>query len=305
MSRLSLPGFLVILIIIAFGCKKDPVVFENNEIPPYDEVPTIKVQNYVNRLFIDILGREPVDIEMDAEVLVLEANDLSFPTRELLIEKLMFNTDFVEGDISYNHAYYHKVYEDTKARMIEGASDGLINETLNIYRFAAISDSLDGNLEGYERNMAEVNKLQVIIDSREEYRLSEIPQDEMYRRMMNNAIYDEINMNSFNFINATFNDLYYRFPTTAEFDNAFEIIEFNNAAVIFGEVAQNKGEYLQVLTSTDEYFEGLITWAYLSLLAREPSSLEVFETIDLLSVNEDFQSVQKLIMKGDEYAGFD
>lgn len=302
----SLLFLISALLITVVSCKKDdPVVFTDNDVPPYSEIPTIRVQNYVNRLYIDCLGREPIDVEMDADVAYLEENALSMESRDELLDKLMFDQSWVAGDSSYNYAYFFKIYEDTKARLIEGSSDGFIQSEYNLYYGQAIADSINGNFLEYQRNLAEANKLAAVMDSREQYRLSEITIDEVYSRMMNNSIYDQINMNTFNFVNASFDDLFYRFPTTAEFDNAYTIIEFNAPATILGSVASNKEEYLTVLTTSDEYEEGLIRWVYLSLLAREPSSAEVFDLMQNLSLTYNVQEVQKQIMKTDEYAGFD
>lgn len=287
------------------SCKKDEeTVFENNTIPDYDEVPTILVQNYVNRLFIDLIGREPVDVEMDNEVAFLEENNLSADARQTLIDKLMFDEAFIEGDSSYNHAYYQRIYESAKARMIEGASEGSILEDYNILFGQAYADSVNGNFTSYELNKTAYEKLQAVMDSRIELREGEITIDEMFRRLIDNQIYDQINMNSFNFVNATFDDLFYRFPTTEEFDNAYQIIDANQAGVIFGQVAQNKAEYLEILTTTSEYFEGMIHWAFISLLAREPSSNEVFTLIGNFQNDLNFPAVQRSILITDEYAGF-
>ena len=127
----------------------------------------------------------------------------------------------------------------------------------------------------------------------------------MFRRLIFNSIYDQINMNSFNFVNASFDDLFYRFPTQAEFDNAYDVIEFNQPAMIFGEVVQNKTEYLNVLTASPEYSEGMVIWAYNSLVARDPSPQEVFEASGDFSSTMNFQSIQRGILISDEYAGFD
>ena len=62
--------------------------------------------------------------------------------------------------------------------------------------------------------------------SQYQLRTESIEIDEVTQRMLYNAVYDEINMNSFNFINATFDDLFFRFPTQAEFDDAYEVVEF-------------------------------------------------------------------------------
>lgn len=303
-SNLLLSG-LIAVILLLLSCKKETTVFEDNDIPPYDGIATLLVQNYVNRTYIDLLGREPLDLEMDGDVAFLEENDLDFNSRAILVDRLMMNTDPLEGDSSYNHAYHHKIYEDTKARLLEGASDGYIQNAYNIIYFGAIADSINGNLEAYQAGLIEAQKVQDVMDSKQDYRLGLITIDEMYRRMLYNNIYDFINMNSFNFVNATFDDLFYRFPTISEFEDAFQVIEFNQPATIFGQVIQNKIEYLEVLTTIDEYEEGMIRWVYLSLLAREPNSLEVFELMAPFQASYDLQEVQKAVIISDEYAGFD
>ena len=112
----------------------------------------------------------------------------------------MFNQAFVEGDSSYNYAYFFKIYEDTKARLIEGASDDFLNQQYGLIYGQAIADSINGDLVGYQAKLIEAGKVLAVLTSREEYRNNEITIDEMYARMMNNALYDQINMNSFSFI---------------------------------------------------------------------------------------------------------
>ncbi|MFT4777936.1 MAG: hypothetical protein ACJAU0_002656 [Flavobacteriales bacterium] len=293
------------LILALTSCKKDEeTVFENNTIPDYNEVPTILVQNYVNRLFIDLIGREPVDVEMDNEVGYLEENDLSEAARQTLVDKLMYDETFLAGDSSYNFAYFQRIYDSAKARMIDGASENIILESYNLAFGQAYSDSVNGNFTSYEINKTVYEKLRAVLDSKEELRTQEITIDEMFRRLINNSIYDQINMNSFNFVNASFDDLFYRYPTASEFDNAYQIIDANQAGLLFGQVAQNKAEYVQILTTTTEYHEGMINWAYLSLLSREPSSNEVFTVIGDFQNDLTFSAVQRSILIKDEYAGF-
>lgn len=296
--------FCLIAIVIFASCKKEEVVFEDNNIPDYDGIPTLLVQNYVNRLFIDLVGREPLDTEMTAEVAALESAGLSFSARTELANRLIYSTNYLPGDSSYNYAYHVKLYENAKARMLEGASDAYIYSEYGIFRNAAITDSAGGNFTGYELNMAQANRLLDIVASREELRSGEIEIDEMFRRMMYNSIYDQINMNSFNFVNATFNDLYFRFPTESEFENAYNIIEFNQPAELFGSIIQNKTEYLEVMTQDQEYYEGMIQWAYQSLLSRDAQTSEVYQLSGAFMLDKDFQAVQLKILISDEYAGF-
>lgn len=304
-ARVYLLLIVVSIVSALASCKKEEVVFEDNTIPPYSEIPTVVVQNYVNRLFIDLIGREPLDSEMELEVSLLEEANLSTESRVNLVNQLMFDTAPLPGDSSYTFAYHVKLYDDLKARFLEGASEDVLNFEYGIFRGQAISDSINGNFSAYTLNMQEANRIALVQSSRSELQNGEILIDEMVKRMLINSIYDQINMNSFNFINATYNDLFFRFPTASELDLAYNVIEFNQAATIYGSLAQTKTDYVDILISNGEFDEGMIIWAYESLLARTPSSNEVFDQVIPFSNNYNFKEVQRTILISDEYAGFD
>ena len=304
-ARVYLLLIVVSIVSALASCKKEEVVFEDNTIPPYSEIPTVVVQNYVNRLFIDLIGREPLDSEMELEVSLLEEANLSSESRVNLVNQLMFDTAPLPGDSSYTFAYHVKLYDDLKARFLEGASEDVLNFEYGIFRGQAISDSINGNFSAYTLNMQEANRIALVQSSRSELQNGEILIDEMVKRMLINSIYDQINMNSFNFINATYNDLFFRFPTASELDLAYNVIEFNQAATIYGSLAQTKTDYVDILISNGEFDEGMIIWAYESLLARTPSSNEVFDQVIPFSNNYNFKEVQRTILISDEYAGFD
>lgn len=286
------------------GCKKEEIVFEDNDVPPYSGVSTVILNNYVNRLFIDIIGREPLNTEMAEEVTRLRQGELSDEVRGELVDKLMLSTEFIEGDSSYRQAYCIKLYENLKARFVEGASEGLLQQEYGMWRGNAILDSLNGDMTGYVLKMLQANRLEALMKSRLQWQNGLIAIDEMVRRMMFNAIYDEINMNAFNFVNASFDDLFFRFPTTPEFESAYTVVEFNEPALIFGTVAQNKAEYLQAMTHTGEFFEGMVIWVYQSLVSRSPASHEVYSLALPFRQTLDIGTVQRNILISDEYAGF-
>jgi len=291
-------------LVLLASCKKEPVVFEDNTIPEYAGVSTVVLNNYINRLYIDLIGREPLNAEMESDRNFLRTNNLNASSRTQLVDRLMFSTEFVDGDSSYRRAYVVKLYENLKARYIEGASEALLNERYGLFRGNAILDSLNGDMTSYAMNMAEALRLDSLMAGRISYQNDAISIAELARRMMFNAVYDDINMNAFNFINASFDDSFFRFPTQPEFDQAYQIVELNEPSVLFGMVAQNKLEYLQILTSTGEFYEGMVIWAYQSLLSRNPTSQEVFTAAETLENTLDFSAVQRTILISDEYAGF-
>jgi len=297
--------FMALFVIAALSsCKKEEqVVFEDNDIPDYSGVSTILVENYVNKVFIDLIGREPTDIEMNTEVAALENGDLSAASRTALCNKLMFSTTAVDGT-TYTDAYFRKLYDDQKARFINGVSEASLNEEYWTWRTIAYQDSLQGDFFTYEIIMLEANKVKALIDSRIELRDGLITIDEMCRRMMYNSVYDDINMGSFNFINASFDDCFERFPTESEYTLVYDAIESNLTGILFGQAVSNKPEYLDVLTHSTEFDEGLIRWAYTALLARDATSSEVYNRLSLFGTTKNIQAVQRYILISDEYAGF-
>ena len=122
--------------------------------------------------------------------------------------------------------------------------------------------------------------------------------------LLYNAVYDRINMNSFNFLRASFNDLFSRLPTQSEFDKGYDMIEYDQSEVLFGIPGQSKGDYIDILVNSKEFYEGIIRWLYQTLLAREPSTTEVFTHMSTFYLDRDVQKLQKYILRTDEYANF-
>ncbi len=289
---------------ILFSCQDPPqeIIVPDNNPTPYDGVPTIKVENYINRLYIDLLGREPLDEEMARDLASLRAGDLSQQARLSLVEKIQM--DETGGADSYKHIYYERLYGQQKARLMEGASDEYLFGEISRFRTEFIKDSLEGNIAGMAEWQARMDPLQKVLDSHIEHRNGLIPINEMVARMLNNQVYDQINMNTINFIMASFDNLFFRFPTQAEFDQSFPIIENNQSNIIFGQAASNKTEYISILTNSREFHEGMIRWAFITLMAREPSTEEIIAEMDHFFDGKDFQLVQRNILIKDEYANF-
>ena len=302
MKRLSVFLFSILLF---FGCSKDPELVPDNNAPYYSEVSDLLIENYVNRVYIDQIGREPFDTEMNSEVQTLKAADLSFEARDAMILKLQTSTDFIPGDGSYKQAYYNRLYEQGKARFLEAASNAEIGQVMGPIASGIINDSLNGNWEGLYVRYELLEKLQAVLDSEEKYMNGEMEIKDVCAAMVNNAVYDEINMNTFNFVNASFDNLFFRFPTEQEFYAGFNMIEYNQPANILGVPGQNKDDYVDILVNSREFYEGLIVWSYQTLLAREPSTAETNALMIDLYTDHDLQKVQRAIMITDEYAHFD
>ncbi len=299
----SFIGIMVLLLLNQ--CSKDSdILVDDNDAPYNDAVPTVVINNYVNRLFIDLLGREPLDTELATETEYLKARNLSVEARDTLVTKLQSDTSYIAGDSSYRHAYYWRMYENFKARCIDGASDADIQGQIGIYQFAATSDSLNGDSAGLDAARANILRTKQLLRVRTQYPNGQIHIGQCFARMANNFVFDEINMNTFNFVNATFDNLLYRYPTQVELLAGMQMIDDNTSQNIFGRNGQNKADYIEIFITSREFHEGCIMWAFQSLLARFPTTEEINSLMDDFYNTRNFQLVQKHILIGDEYANF-
>ena len=302
MSRVVL--YIVFVAITIIACKKDAVIIPNNNAPIYSEIPTILLENYVNRLYIDLIGREPLDDEMSSDVEFLRNNDVTLESRDSLIYKLQFETNFVPGDSSYKQAYFHRLYEMVKVRLIEGVSNGHIQTVMNTRYNRYVNDSLGGNMISAHENLIKYYRFKDIINSESDLYYNLIDIKEMHRRMINNPIYDNINMNTFNFVNAAFDNLLFRFPTQYEFNNSYAMIEDEQPYTVLGSSGTNKEDFINIICNTREFYEGIIHWTYLTLIARVPTTTETDFLMNDFYISCDFHKLQRHVMKTDEYAHF-
>jgi hypothetical protein len=299
-----LPLYASVSLFFASCTKTYNTLVDGNRPPNYGSIPTLKVDNYVNRLFIDFLGREATELERTEWVFALKRNGLAYSTRDSLIQILQWDSTYRPGDSSYRHAYSQRLYDVSKARFLEGASDPDIGQAIGSLQFGITVARLEGDSVRVQANLDAISNYSNVLISRQRYRLQEIGYSQMVACMVNNPIYDGINMNSFNYVIASFDDVLRRNPTQDEFTRAYQIIEKNEPQEIFGVWAANKNEYAQALTETDGFFESQIRWSYYLLVQREPLTKEVNQFLQSYIQSHRIEDVQRAIATTDEYAQF-
>ena len=191
-----------------------------------------------------------------------------------------------------------------KVRLLEGASNAYIGQDLENHYNSYVVDSINGNMLDANKKLLEYHKLNNVLIAELQYYNGIIEINEMHRRMIYNSVYDKINMNTFNYINATFDNLLFRYPTQYEFNEAYLMINDNTAQIVLGSSGNDKENFSSIICTSREFYEGVIIWAYGTLLAREPSTQEIDILMQNFYQNHDFQWVQRQIMQTDEYAHF-
>ena len=268
-------------------------------------ISKIKVENYVNRLFIDLIGREPTDIEQAIEADTLNENDLSEQARLDLIYRLMTDTTFSENEGSYQEAYSNNLYLLAKIRCLEGVSDGQIrSEILNPIYGSAFKDSLDENWDAYFEKLNEIRRFELLLSASDNLQRGVLKYHEVYAFMIDNGLYDMFNMNAFNFIRASFDQLFYRLPTEEEYEKAFYMVEKNLPNEFLGEMGNSKDDYIDILINSEAMKEGMIRWAFFVFLQRPGEPDEVATLLEDYKANNNINNIIAKIVVTDEYANF-
>lgn len=302
--------YVTVLILLIKGCKKkeDKVYISNNNAPYYDKIPRIKIENYVNRLFIDLIGRQPTKNEMKAEVDKLIENNLSESSREALITKLQKDTTYRPGDSSYVIAYCRRLYDMLTTRLCEGLGEKDFKTQKLIFDFNATQDSLLGNWAEYYYHKKLSEQLDKAANAMWLYYNKQIGIEDFCAILINNYVtfhYTTSYMgNEDNTIIYTFNDLLFRAPTTHEFQVARNMILNGVSGILFGKEGHSKGDYFDIITHCSEFYEGTVRWLYRTYLSRNPNPTELINAIQTLPIDKDISKIQKNILKTDEYANF-
>lgn len=295
----------VLLFAFFTNCQKEvEIQINGNKTPKYDDVPTIHVENYINRLFIDLLGREPTDTERDSLTKKLKDSQLSTLCRDSIVYDLQWDTTYRVGDSSYRHAYIQRVYNLLKFNYVEGASDPEIGQKLGNLRFAINVSRLNGDSVRVKQYLAEAHKYENILRWKYNYRKANSTYPALCGYLMYNGVYDVINMGSFNFVNAAFDDVLGRNPTKQEFDAAYAVVDKNEPTLVFNKVASNKLEFISILTQSDAFYEAQVRWWYFQYLRKEIPSDQLFVWTKEYHNNKKVEWFQRQILITDEYAQF-
>ncbi len=268
-------------------------VVDGNVAPPFNGVSTVLIENYVNKMYIDILGREPTGSELADRVSDLKAGSLSEASREAVFDDMAATGD-----------YYDRLFEIFSSKMLNGFDSVVIDQQILEYQYIKIlldslGDYVNANLIQFE-----LERLYLLQDAKADLRADIITLNEFVGRILENTLYDQINMGSENFVLSAFENLFNRLPTVAELTEGVSMVDGFVPGTIFNQDGTSKGDFVDITTTVEEFYEGRITDAYLNLLLREPTDTELEVILTAFLANGDLKEVQKSIIKTEEYAGF-
>lgn len=269
---------LAIAVLLLAGCK-ETLVRSDLPAPELDRVSDENIEKYILRSYIDLIGAAPTEAQIATWKEVLRQGNLSAESRLEMIDALQQNPE-------YRDAYARNLYVAAKAHFLENFPDDGIREFIG---------------RGSEEDDARLRRL---LDWPSGYLADTSDIFDLQESCLYNLVYDQINMGSFNFVRASFDNLLWRFPTQSEFDAGFAMVEFGRSAMLFSRQGSDKDSYLDIVLDSEEALQGIVIWQYDQLLARRPTAAETLAQVSQIRSSRQIIQLQREIMQSNEYAGF-
>ena len=282
------------LCLVILSCSKESdneITVKKDSLKEDTLVSQVKMETFVQRVYIDLLGRKPIVSESSTALTKLKNTDASFTARNEIVLNIVGSDE-----------YFDKLYLYNVSEYLNGADQNYILEqrlSAEYIKQLAVQDNNPILLEFAQGMINNLDSLMIIPTRLKQNAFSEA---EMQRRICNNAIYDDINMGVPNFTYAVFESFLFRAPTIQEWQNSQNICN-TAGGVLFGINGQTKPDFLDIVFSSDHYFEGKVLNAYLRFLGRTPSSQEQYDNTVKLISDKDFQSLYVNILSSEEYFG--
>ena len=288
MQDISRGSLLLFLIFTVFSCAKvDQIIVDGNTHPPDLTIENTLIENYIIKLYISTIGREPTTLEFDNNFETLREANLSQQSREIVIDKLLEKEE-----------YFNNFFKLESVNILNGVDTSMINDRVDFYQLLTTSvNDIDTIYVNYElERMEELQKALSDLNS------ATITSTEFYRRMINNSFFDEINMGTENFVVAIFQHFLLRYPSDDELKNAKNMVNNQNSTVFF-ESGNGKDDFISIFFSSNEYYTGQTCILFNRYLFRNPNSEEsVNYSLDYINT-DDYLTLQRTILSTNEFIG--
>jgi hypothetical protein len=271
-----------------FACSKvEDIIVTGNTNPPDYTIENTTIETYINKLYISTIGREPIESEFLSDFSILRESNISQESRELVIDGIL-NKD----------EYYNNLFKLECEHLLLGLDTADINQ--NILVINVLLTTAQGlELLYFEDALERMLKLQEVLPGLGDGTISNI---EMHKRMVNNNMYDEINMGTENFVISMFQSFMQRYPTISELENGKLMVNDNNASLFFIP-GNGKRDFINIFIESDEYFTGQTNILFNRYLFRDPTSEEsVNYSLDYIN-SQDYKLLQRRILSTNEFIG--
>jgi hypothetical protein len=289
MKRITDLLFIFFAAVLLTSCHDEEVI-PDNIAPPDQTVENVTISNYVNRVYVSVLGREASSSEKTSGFDVLRQNNLSMTGRSQFLDQVFASPD-----------YQPHLYDFARTELLNNLDTADITLYLFIFNLY-LTDTT------YQLYWDIFNYEVVRLDS-----LQRVPGDlangvlditHLHRRCVNNYFYDQINMGTENFVVSCFQHFLNRYPTENELSASKAMVD-GTPAILFLQSGQTKNDFINIFFSSTDYHEGLAVNLYKRYLLRNPTSIEMGNAAEAFNNTRDYVQMQKDILSTNEYIGIE
>ena len=281
-----------VVTIIFSSCKKyEEEIVPNNTAPPDQTIDAVTIENYVNKVYVSTLGREPDSVEKSFGVTLLRSSNVSMNSRMQFLDTVFAKEEFK-----------NKFYERARIDLLQGLDTAEITQqilidSLQIITLIGTPDSV--YISYIQMEIDRLKEMKEIPDSLQAGVISYI---EVHHRCVNNTFYDQLNMGSFNFVVSMFQHFLNRYPTTNEVNAGVDMVN-GLSSIVFLTSGQSKNDFMNIFFSSKDYYEGQVRILYKQYLFRNPNTIEMNNGTLLYMSTGDYVKLQKSILSLNEYIG--
>lgn len=286
---------IALLIVFGFGillmsCSKDDeiVIVKDNVAPPDHTIEEVVISNYVQKLYIALLGRKPSSSEQSQGFDQLKAANVSAESRAALIDQILGNAEYFDSEFNRMRSEYLNDLDSA-----DFAGDKIILE------FAKTLTSNPLEIALYDFELARLDNLIALEANLKSGNYNFV---QSHQVLVNNLEYDQINMGSENFVVSLFQNFFMRYPTAEELAEGKNMVD-QKSALMFAKEGNSKDDLIDIFFAHGEYFEGQVRGNYIRFLYREPSDDEIALLATSYEKNKNYKEMQKYILSLDEYVG--
>ena len=279
---------LLFYILILGGCKKEEVLVRGNQAPDDPTISTLLKENYIHKVYLNLFGRQPVETELNASLVILNKNNCSTANRTELLNQLFDNSE-----------YRLQLYNIEIADLLNGITQAEIDEEVVYFQDklndpANASDSVIISMELHNTLLLQSLKNSMLNGTADLISAQRI--------ISNSPAFEDINGGGEEWIKAIFKHYLFREPTETELENCLEMTD-NRAATLFFTEGNSRNNLVQIFFSSQSYFEGQIRTLYQRYLFREPHADECAALTYAYKQFRDYKDIQKKIMLTNEFLG--
>lgn len=261
----------------------------DNEAPPDTSVSTIKLEAYVNKSYISLLGRKPNATELSTAVQTLRDNNLSSGSRKQILDGILAEDEFLI-----------KIYLNDGTVLLNNWDTTLYSFYLGqIYTLRQDPN----NAPSYPLYDTLINELEQLLSIPTDLLTGTLKVNNMHSRMVKNFVYFEINMGSENYVRTIFDHFLLRYPTTAELAEGVKMVD-GFEAILFLKTGEDMSDFNAIFFNSDIYYEGQVRWAFQRFLYRDAETLELAYYTNLYRQTGDQKTFFRELLSINEYAGF-